>query len=105
MLRGTLRSFLHLPHRLLPLPLALKVVVIPEHTHHLFATPFDLIGLAPHGRSPRVSCGDCACGHPRRLGGALPRVDTVVPCCTDRSPVVSTSLARCLLLMWRTGLG
>src|SRR5207244_4873494 len=72
LLCGTLRCFLHLPHRLIPLPLALEVVVIRERTHRLFDTPFDLVGLAPHGRSPCVSCVDCACGHHRWLCGAMP---------------------------------
>ena len=87
-----------------PAALAFEVVIIRERTHRLLIRPL-ILSVLLHGRSPFVSCGDCACGHHRELCGAMPRVDAAVPCCTDRSPVASAGLARRLLLMCRTGPG
>lgn len=75
-----LRLFLHLPHHLIALPLSLQVVVIREHTYCLLDAPFDLVGFAPHRRSPFVSCGGHTCGHHGCLCDTMPRADAAVSC-------------------------
>src|SRR5882724_11278892 len=98
-----LHFVLHLPHHLIPLPLALETVVIRERTYRLFDTPFDLVALATHSCSPCVPRGRRACGHHGGLCGAMPHANAAYFAAPIGLLSRLASLARHLLLARRTG--